>query len=283
MKRILLIGLIVANTYGYYTRAQTAEQYCQTAEKLYENGDWQAAENVYTQALTLQPTAAHYDAWLGRGASRIKMTYYRLALADFEQAIRLKPDRSEPLLCHAQAAFALRDYLTTIQDCTAALQRNNTDDRAFYLRAQAKLEFGKINDALDDFSYALRLKPTAAGFSDRGYAKMTVGNWLSATADFDYAIAIDSTFTAAYRNRATARLQTADVAGAVADYSIVLQQHPDPDAYTARGQLYHQLGDYKRAVRDFEAALKLNPYFVAAQVGFAKAEEARRLRDTKRL
>ena len=90
-------------------------------------------------------------AWLGRGASRIKMTYYRLALADFEQAIRLKPDRSEPLLCHAQAAFALRDYLTTIQDCTAALQRNNTDDRAFYLRAQAKLEFGKINDALDDF------------------------------------------------------------------------------------------------------------------------------------
>jgi tetratricopeptide (TPR) repeat protein len=286
MKKIAY-SIFIVTVCAACAQAQMAAEYKQIAGQAYQNGNWQAAEIGYTKALSdtsLPPEAPlTYDLYLERGATYLKMTYYKLALADFAQAMRRKPDRSEPLLCHAQAALLLREYNITIKDCTEALRLNNTDDRAYYLRAQAKLENGKTADALDDFSYALRLKPTAAGFSDRGYAKMTVGYWLSAIADFDYAIAIDSTFMAAYRNRATARLQTADLEGAVADYSVILQNAPDPDAYTARALLYHQLGEYKRAIHDFEDALKLNPFLSAAQEGFVKSEQARQLRDTKRM
>ncbi len=70
---------------------------------------------------------------------------------------------------------------------------------------------------------------------------------------------------AAYFNRATTRHEIGDLAGAIGDYTYVLQRHPDDDlAYNNRGLAYHEMGNKQEAIADFDQTLELNPSCVIA-------------------
>ncbi len=267
--------------FANYAFAQSGNSAYFKGKQTYEKDSFEISIKYYTEAIE-QDMDKPYMGYIARGVAYMRMAYFKKALADFNSARVLQPNRSEPLLCCAQANLALRNYDDAIKNCSKAIHINNIEDRAYQLRAQAYLENGNTLDAIEDFDRTLKLHPTAAGFNDRGFAKFLLGQITSALNDFDQAIKLDNEFLPAYRNRAKARINAGNEMGALDDYDKVLTMSHDADVYTARGLILHRQGEYTKAIADFDAALRINPYHSQAKQGKEASRSARSSRDTQK-
>jgi tetratricopeptide (TPR) repeat protein len=179
LSKISLICCFCVSGVCTFAQAQQPNVLVQIAKTAYQNGKYDMAVTTYTEAIAAyetEATANLYNAYSERGAAYMKISMYKKAIEDFDMAVILQPTRSDALLCRAQANLALREYDKVQEDCSAALRINNKSERAFYIRAQAKLENGNGEAALIDFDRSLRIAPTASGFNDRGFTKLVLGN-----------------------------------------------------------------------------------------------------------
>ena len=112
--------------------------------------------------------------------------------------------------------------------------------------------------------------PVHAGPVADGNAAMVVGDHQAAIAH--YSLAIESGrltregLAFVFHNRGVAFHELGDYRRAIQDYDTGLRYQP-PDAYidyTNRGRAYLELNEYRQAIDDFNAALRLNPGFAEA-------------------
>ena len=83
---------------------------------------------------------------------------------------------------------------------------------------------------------------TAQQVFDHGCDKTAVGNFVEAIKDYDEAIKIDPNFGKAYANRGSARYNTGDHKGALADFEVAARLMPDNQAVSAlRDQIRNSL------------------------------------------
>jgi len=76
----------------------------------------------------------------------------------------------------------------------------------YYRKGTASTERGNYNDAIADFTNAIRIYPDAAKvYNNRGIAYKHLENYEKAITDYTTAIRIDSNFAAAYANRGIAK------------------------------------------------------------------------------
>ena len=124
-------------------------------------------------------SAAH----LKRGQDFRAKGRHEEAIAEFNEAIRLKPDDAEYYNQRGHAFFDIKDFEKSIADYTQANRLAPKDP--FYLqnRANAYQLSGNWNSALADFNAAIELDPKSA---DRYLAR---GNAFSANRNDDEAIA----------------------------------------------------------------------------------------------
>lgn len=221
-----------------------------------------ADEDEDLQKLTQQIEAgtlkgsALADAYRERGTRRLVAKDVPGALADYDRAVAAAPGRADAYV-----------------------------DRSF-----GRKEAGDPQHAIDDLSQALTLglADPAAGFYLRAELRAIMKDFPGALADYDQAIALDRGFGHAYIGRGTARMETDDNAGALADLNHAingkgdLYHYKDPfrvaphlgaiitkefgkrgmeigsssevpvTAYLARGRALLQKGDYERARPDFQ-------------------------------
>ncbi len=72
---------------------ETASDYCQHANALFQAGHYTQAIAAYDRALAMNP--AFYQAWNNRGSTCFRAKRYDEAIADFDRAIELKPDYAQ--------------------------------------------------------------------------------------------------------------------------------------------------------------------------------------------
>ena len=159
------------------------------------------------------------------------------ALADYEQAIRLRPDLAE----------------------------------AYFGRGRVLSKQGKSNAAVADFSKALALDPNMTdALAARASLLLTRRNdFAGSIADYDKLINLGVGVDESYYHRGLAKERLRDFQGAIADYTMVLEL-PSRDtpnykfasykgmAYSARGNARLALSDFDLAIADFTAAINLN-------------------------
>jgi tetratricopeptide (TPR) repeat protein len=91
-----------------------------------------------------------------------------------------------------------------------------------------------------------------------------VGTWAGAIADYTQVIQLAGD-ARAYFNRGIARYRLEDYEGAVADYTQALGLNPQwAVAYYNRGNAYRQLNQQQQAIEDYSRAIELNPEDVRA-------------------
>lgn len=84
--------------------------------------------------------------------------------------------------------------------------------------------------------------------------------WEEAIALYSQVITVDAGSEEAYRGRATSREQLKDFQGALTDYSLFLELHPDHyDVLLARANARFRLGQYEKARADYLRLLQLPP------------------------
>src|SRR5262249_41100922 len=77
-----------------------------------------------------------------RGLAFLRQQENRLACADFDTVIQLRPDLTETYLNRALARQGLRQYQEAEQDLTEALRRGDTSTRLYFLRSRVREQRG---------------------------------------------------------------------------------------------------------------------------------------------
>ena len=136
---------------------------------------------------TVQLTA---EEWFNSAYNKGESGDKQGAIADYNQAIKIKPDY----------AYAY----------------NN--------RGSAKDDLGDYQGAIADYNQAINIKPDYAdAYNNRGIAKKNLGDKQGAIADYNQAINIKPDYALAYNNRGVAKSDLGDNQGAIADYNQAAQ------------------------------------------------------------
>jgi len=164
-------------------------------------------------------------AFYNSGVDKYNAGDYQGAIADYNQAIKLKPD-----------------YAT-----------------AYFNRGSSKYNLGDYQGAIADYSQAIKLNPDyAEAYINRGVSKDDLKDYQAAIADFNQAIKLKPDYAAAYTNRGVSKGKSGDYQGAIADFNQAIKLNPDyADAYYNRGNSKYNLKDNKGAINDFRQAAKL--------------------------
>jgi lipoprotein NlpI len=165
-------------------------------------------------------------AWR-RGNGFFKRGDPGLALAEYDTAVRLRPD----------------------------------DDQFHELRGAVYYDAHNYDNAIADYDEAVRINPGYwDAYNDRGTAYLAKGDEERALQDYGTAIEKNPQFALAYSNRAGVFVHQGDLARAIADFDRALMIAPKYRAALAgRGRAKFYAGSYSEAVTDFAGVLGLNP------------------------
>ena len=199
----------------------SAESYRIRAKVKYDNGQYEAAIADCNEALRIKPD--DFKAYGNRGVAKSRLRQYKSAIADFDAVLRIKPDSATAYSNRGAAKALLKQYEAAIADFDAALQIK-PDAKAYYGRGVAKHRLKQYEDAISDYDAALRIKP-------------------------DY--------FAAYKGRGTVKVLQGQSESAITDFDAALRIKPDAEAYFFRGTAKHMLSRSEKAKDDLQTALKL--------------------------
>lgn len=154
-----------------------------------------------------------------------------------------------------------------VADFSEAIKLRPSDAASHAGRGRAKLTLGDIPGAIADYSEALRLAPGSASFLvGRGHARFVRGDLPAAIADFTKAIRLNPKSASAFNRRGLAHRRLGDLARAIDDYTKAITLNPTYAlAYNNRGYVYEAQGRKEEAIADFQVALLLDPSLVGAR------------------
>ena len=155
--------------------------------------------------------------------------------------------------------YELGDYVGAIADYTEAVRLKPDYAIAYCNRGNAKAELGQYVAAITDYDTAIQLKPDyAEAYNNRGITKNQLGQHAAAISDYDTAIRLKPDNAEVYNNRGLAKADVGQRAAAIADYDTAIRLKPDnAEAYNNRGKANHQLGRKREAKQDVRMALRL--------------------------
>jgi tetratricopeptide (TPR) repeat protein len=133
------------------------------------------------------------DVYYNRGYAYEMKKQYDLAIADYSQAIKRKPDFT---IAYANRGYdyAMKEkYDDAIRDFDQALKLNPKSGFSLIHRGNAYAKKGQYQRAIQDYDAVLVLAPkTASAFYGRGLAKIQLGDKAGGEADIARAKSFDS-------------------------------------------------------------------------------------------
>jgi tetratricopeptide (TPR) repeat protein len=208
---------------------------------------------------------------------------YARVIADTTEALRLKPNQALHNM-RGSAYYDTGEYDIAIADFNDALRIGPPSGAIFHNRGNAWRAKANYARAITDYDEAIRLTPKEAySYQNRGAAKQALGDLDGALADINAAIRLNPALASALVNRAVIWRAKGDIDRAIADATtaIRLARAGAPvnimtppgsvliSAYTQRAFAYEAKGDAIRARQDYNAALE----GVAADAG-SRANQA---------
>jgi len=200
------------------------------------------------------------EEFFERAYQHVEAKRYEQGIADYTEAIRLKPDYAAAYNNRGYARDDLGDYAGAIADYTKSIELKNPELHLPYNnRGLARRNQGDFDGAIADYTEAIRLKPDYAyAYNNRGNALRHQDNFDGAIADYNEAIRLKPDYANAYYNRGNTRRDQGDNDGAIADWTTAIRLEPDyTNAYYNRGVAYKEQANYRAAIADYQQYLDL--------------------------
>ncbi|XP_022375539.1 tetratricopeptide repeat protein 6 [Enhydra lutris kenyoni] len=217
------------------------------------------------------------NTFINRGLIYVELQQYSFALEDFKQAALIS--KTNVSLCQATAMCYHRnkEFEEAVDFFTWALKINPCFLDAYVGRGNSYMEYGHekaTNQAQKDFLKALHINPTyIKARISLGYNLQAQGKFQKAWNHFTIAIEVDPKCYLAYEGRAVVCLQMGDYFAAIQDINAAMKINTTAEFLTNRGVIHEFMGQKQNAMRDYQAAISLNPtyslaYFNAGNIYF---------------
>jgi len=218
---LLLLATICWANQAHGQTPALAARYYELGHEKLQSGDWQGAVNDFTRAIEL-------DA-------------------------RLQQRNSKSVSGDRFAGSQTGSNEISVSDPFTAA--------AYHCRAIAHAYLGELDEAVDDYQRALRIKPKwAEAYLNLGLARLEKKDYAGAIVDFSRAIRLNSTLVAAYHARGTAFMKQGRMEPAVIDFTNALKLDPGrAETYANRGLALLVMGREVEAKTDLEKCLELRP------------------------
>ena len=158
-------------------------------------------------------------------------------------------------------ALKNNDHQNAVLYYSEAIKLDPADDNSFTNRGLAYSELKDYDNAINDFTYALSMKPSdpVIAYNSRGLAYYKLKKYEKAVVDYTNALKFNPKHRIAYYNRGLALKKLKKYDESVKDYSksIKLGLKSAP-VYYSRALAYRQLKKNKESANDFNEYLKLN-------------------------
>jgi tetratricopeptide (TPR) repeat protein len=154
-----------------------------------------------------------------------------------------------------------------------ALQINPDDAVACYNVGCVLLQKNKVDEAMDYFQKALQINPdNSEAHNNLGYALLQKDNVDEAMVHFQRALQINPDFEGAHNNLGMVLLQKGNVDEAMVHFQKALQINPDyAEAHNNLGVVLLQKGNVDEAITHYQKALEIKPDFAEAHYDFGFA------------
>ncbi|XP_071786267.1 uncharacterized protein [Asterias amurensis] len=219
------------------------------------------AVTVFTSALEVD--IFFLDAYIGRGNAFMDYGHEitnQMARRDYERALHLDP---KCLPARVNLAYNLQvsgHFQQAWNQLTACLEIDPNYRPALEGRAVVCLQMSDTFAAFLDLNAALKLKPTAELYTNRGVVNQFMQDHHNAMRDYQSAIKQDSTYALAYFNAANLYFHNRQFRQAVDFYTKTLEHNPkDESAVLNRGITKVLMRDARGALEDFQLAVKMSP------------------------
>ncbi len=220
------------------------------------------------------------------GVAKIKAGKHTDAIADFDEAIRLKPDVADAYYFRGWVKNQLDEIGPGIADLDEAIHLKPDFANAYYLRGTLKAQCGVFDAGIADLDEAIRLKPNLAdAYAVRDLAVGLTANLanleksLQLQDDQDNADTPPGSFgefmqrlhnkneqskhdnpSMYHLATGAARHMAGENEAAIVELNTAIQLNPEyTEAYAVRGAANLDLGNLTEAVADYYQALRLPP------------------------
>jgi tetratricopeptide (TPR) repeat protein len=185
-----------------------------------------------------------------------------LAIADYSEALRLKPDLTQALNNRGALFRSMGKSSQAVADFNAVIHLQPDGPNAFINRGIIFGETGDYGDAVRDFSEAVRLAPNQSeGYAGRCWVRALEGREPEAAlADCNAALQFHAGDAAALGYRALAFLRLGDFDSAIEDYDRCIEGQPkNASLFYGRGIAKLRAGNITGANEDLASAKTLDP------------------------
>jgi tetratricopeptide (TPR) repeat protein/serine/threonine protein kinase len=243
-------------------------RYSARAAHFAQAGDRPRAIADYTEVIRLLPDQAM--AYNLRGVIYLDQPDVDRALADFEQAVRVAPRDATGHYNRAWAYEQKGDKARALAGYTEALRLNPRFTAALYQRGLLLYRQGDYDRATPDFAELVRLEPFNTRYqTDWGILLRLKGDDRAAIEVLTRALEQngqrDETNARGWNARGMAHLALGQFDKALADFDLAVRISPKDAGYRVeRGYCYYRQGNYDKAMADFDAALGMNPMHALA-------------------
>jgi len=124
---------------------------------------------------------------------------YATAIANFDLVIQKEPDHAEAYLKRCDALRHTGGATDALADCNRAIRLDYPfKEESYSIRGRVFTELGRFQEAIDDFSVASRVQPSAYDLVERGNLYNRLKRHKTALKDFNRALHLDKDYVWAY-------------------------------------------------------------------------------------
>jgi tetratricopeptide (TPR) repeat protein len=229
-------------------------------------GRKQVAEAManFQEAIRLKPNNA--NAHLDYGAALAAVGKNPEAMQEYELALQFRPNMVEAHRNMGLLLVQLNRAPEAVDQYRQALQVSPFMAELHEDLGIALLQSGRPADAIDEFEATLQLDPNYAEADlNLGIAQDNMGKVSEAIDSYEQALRLKPDYASAHNNFGVALAQIGRRAEAIVHYQQALQTEPDnADVHYNLGLAFAQTGKSADAVEQFKAATRINPDYAKA-------------------
>ncbi|XP_054988059.1 tetratricopeptide repeat protein 6 [Sorex araneus] len=257
------------NSYiAFYNRAICYTQVSEYAKALIDYGIVLLLDSGETIVL---------NTFINRGRIYTELKQYHFALEDFKTAAEMQKTNANFYYATAECHYRIKEFEEAVHFFSHALSLDIHFLDAYIGRGNSYVEYGDdkaTKQAQKDFIRALHFCPSyLRARICFAYNLQAQGKFQKAWNHFTIAIDSDPKSYKAYEGRAVVCLQMGDYFAAIQDINIAVKINTTAEFLTNRGVIHEFMGQQQNAMKDYQAALSLNPtyslaYFNAGNIYF---------------